>query len=125
MFFVLFVCCFFVVVVFCVFVLLLFCCCFLLLFFVVVVFLGVFLCVCVWFFFLVFFFWGGGALFAVQKCETMASLCRSACMFETYKVANPEDRFSRDIARYLILFVCTSFSPFLEVSTLESVVKYK
>ena len=88
-----------------------------------------FFCVCVFFcFFFVcvfFFFLGGGALFAVQKCETMASLYGSACMFETYMVANPEDRFSRDIARYLILFVCTSFSPFLEVSTLESAVNYK
>ena len=37
----------------------------------------------------------------MQNLKTLASLCRWADRFESYLVANPEDRFSRDEAQMM------------------------
>ena len=42
--------------------------------------------------------------FYIQNFKPLASLCSWAGRFESYLVANPEDRFSRDVAQEGILF---------------------
>ena len=39
-----------------------------------------------------------------RNFKTLASLCSWADQFESYQVANPEDRFSRDVAHVLLLW---------------------
>ena len=48
--------------------------------------------------------WGLFKLQEVVKLKTIASFCGWAGLFESYQVANPEDRFSSDEAHILVCY---------------------